>query len=228
MSARLAAVACAAVCFPAHAWSLFGPDTPEPQWAHIYLTDAAEAARQFKVDDSNCQAAALGKAPPPQPLAAPTHAPAQPPQITVNTAPQRGIDTSIYSRMQPAEPDWDGFQVAMANAANARQVRAARRQFHASCMYSLGWASTPAEAEAARAKILDDYQRQKDAENAQTQALINTIPELADWQKNDPERWAMAIAIDQDLLKSRQYQEMPSRERMLKVVEIVKSVKLSK
>lgn len=79
------------------------------------------------------------------------------------------------------------------------------------------------QSQAAAAAAIANEKARK-AASERTQVLISTIPELAAWQASDSTRWNMAVVIDQDLSQSAQYQAMPARERLLKVVEIVKSV----
>lgn len=56
------------------------------------------------------------------------------------------------------------------------------------------------------------------------QKIIDTIPELVDWQKNNPEKWAQVSSMDIELAASQEYQNMPTRNRLLVVVEKVKLI----
>lgn len=53
------------------------------------------------------------------------------------------------------------------------------------------------------------------------QDLIETIPTLASWQKSNPRLYSMAVSIDEELRKTDGYQDLPTRDRLLIVVNKV-------
>ena len=74
-----------------------------------------------------------------------------------------------------------------------------------SCMLNVGWNWSP-----------------KNENYESLQNVINSIPELVDWQKNSPEKWKLVGSIDDELVKMPEYKNMPIRDRLLVVVEKVK------
>ncbi len=58
------------------------------------------------------------------------------------------------------------------------------------------------------------------------QNVIDSIPELAAWQKNDPKKWGLVSSIDMELASLPEYQNIPTRDRLLVVVEKVKQASL--
>ncbi|TQV77105.1 hypothetical protein FLL45_03910 [Aliikangiella marina] len=55
------------------------------------------------------------------------------------------------------------------------------------------------------------------------QPIIDTIPELVEWQQKDWTKWKLVAKFDAELAAKPEYEKIPVRDRLLKVVELVKA-----
>lgn len=55
------------------------------------------------------------------------------------------------------------------------------------------------------------------------QPVIDSIPELVEWQRSDWEKWKLVAKIDAELASAPEYKDLPVRERLLVVVKKVKA-----
>lgn len=88
---------------------------------------------------------------------------------------------------------------------SVRDYRKARFEKLESCMNSSGWEYQPFNSQP-----------------QPLQPIIDSIPELAKWQKYDWEKWKQVVTIDAELTALPEYKDMPPQERLLIVVEKVK------
>lgn len=92
-----------------------------------------------------------------------------------------------------------------------------------SCMQLAGWNRVWQPYQESE-PVASRQESSESADNDSVQEAIDSIPELALWQKSDPGKWNLAASIDERLRESPKYKEMPLRERFLVVVEKVKQV----
>lgn len=109
-------------------------------------------------------------------------------------------------------------------------AKSSQKSVYDNCMTIKGWKKVVVAAgesvvptcDPAKKSVSAPSQLTKNPESPQEiQQIINTIPELAAWQKNDKIKWEMAQAIDDALQRQPQYQNMPMRDRFLVVVKKV-------
>ncbi|MDQ2077475.1 hypothetical protein [Marinimicrobium sp. ABcell2] len=112
------------------------------------------------------------------------------------------------------------------------EARAAKDRVYESCMQAAGWEmfwvpdgqNLLTIAQASWAEREPRAETPGEPTQAEMQKVIESIPELYEWQQNDPARWELAVAIDEHLVQQPEYADIPPRARFLKVVERVKLV----
>lgn len=192
-----------------------------------YITEPAQIQRQFAIDSGYCTGVASGAVPQP-PMRVYSKA-QQGPYYVRGTATTRDAygnrtdtryDATVSSYEQPnyAQSFADGWNTGAAIGAGIQ-----RNRVQDGCLASLGWVTDRNLAEQMRAR----YEAQQEAEHADDDRmrdnLIASIPELAYWRANDPQKWGMAVAIDRDLRESSDWVDRPNRDRFMAVVERVKA-----
>lgn len=192
------------------------------QWTNPHFDDPIAEKRQFTIDDGYCSSAAGGSVPIPQ--------------VRVYSAGQTSYKVqgagsftradgsmapySYQSRITPTLSPGAAFTQGFANGMNigaAANAKAQQRKAYAGCMTALGWASSPEEHEYLRAQIARKSNEKADA----VQVVIDSIPELAAWQANDPVRFKRAVEIDRLLQANAFFNAFTPRERFIEVVRQV-------
>lgn len=125
-----------------------------PKWQHTEITDPARSARQLVVDDGYCTQVALGAAPMPQVVTAPTGSTSNVSMRGTTVNPQTGQTTYGTYTGQVTTAPTNSFAAGMANGmnmGNAINAGLAQERIHKACMFAKGWTDSQVPAIAAAA-----------------------------------------------------------------------------
>jgi len=207
---------------------------------------------QFDIDSARCLSVAHGAAPLPPPRrydpahTGPYRFTAD--ATTLNADGSRSQTSYSGTVYQPSGGFYSGVNQGFQNGleiGNALAAQETRNRIWGGCLSGLGWTTnhvayvqafnarkereaklvkreTASEPPASPPFMATTGSQGDDPDTIS--AIIDTIPELAEWRKSDEQRWNMAVAIDGAMLSDPAYEKISSRERFLLVVEKVKQV----